>query len=476
MRVRFAPSPTGFLHIGNARTAVINYLIAKKQNAEYIIRKEDTDRERSTIESEISILNDLKWLGINWTEGPDIDKGHGPYRQSERDDIYREYTEKLISSGNAFRCFCSREQVEEDKNKAMAENKPFLDRCRDLSIEEQEKLAAEGKEFTVKFKVPENEAITFEDKIKGTVTFNSSNIGGDFIIVRSDGGPVYNYIVSIDDALMEVTHVIRGEDHLSNTPKQMLIAKALGLPRPEYAHLPLILGSDKKKLSKRHGITSVDLYKEEGYLPEALMNYLGLLGWATESGEELLEFETLVELFDISNISKSPAVFDFQKLKWMNGNYIKKYQVDKLTDMLIPYIEDAGFSTSGIPRENLEGIISILRNSCEILSDIKGLIGIFLNDVNEPDEQTDSHLKEDYATDIIKIASEVINEVNEETFTSDFIAKIKEKSPHKGKKLFHPIRAMVTGRLSGPDLDLAIPHIGFENLKKRVEYASKRYC
>jgi len=476
MRVRFAPSPTGYLHIGNARTAVINYLIAKKNNAEYIIRIEDTDRERSTKESEISILNDLKWLGINWTEGPDIDKGHGPYRQSERDEIYREYTEKLIKSGNAFRCFCTREQVEEDKNKAMAENKPFLDRCREKSLEEQDKLASEGKEFTVKFKVPENEVITFDDKIKGTVTFNSSNIGGDFIIVRSDGGPVYNYIVSIDDALMEVTHVIRGEDHLSNTPKQMLIAKALGLPQIEYAHLPLILGFDKKKLSKRHGITSVDIYKQEGYLPEALMNYLGLLGWSTESGEELLEFDKLVELFDITHIGKSPAVFDFQKLKWMNGNYMKKYPVEQLTDMLTPYIDDAGFSTSAIERSRLEGIVSILRNSCEILSDIKNLIGIFLNDINEPDEDTDAHLKEDYALDIIRIAADVINEVNETTYTADFIAKIKEKSPHKGKKLFHPIRAMVTGRLSGPDLDLAMPYIGYANLKKRVEYANKRYC
>ena len=476
MRVRFAPSPTGYLHIGNARTAVINYLIAKKQNAEYIIRIEDTDRERSTMESEISILQDLKWLGINWTEGPGIDRGHGPYRQSERDDIYRKYTEKLLQTGGAFRCFCTREQVEEDKNRAMAENKPFLDRCRDIPVAEQERLAGEGREFTVKFKVPDNRTITFEDKIKGTVSFNSNNIGGDFIIVRSDGGPVYNYIVCIDDALMEVTHVIRGEDHLSNTPKQMLIAMALGLPQPEYAHLPLILGFDKKKLSKRHGITSVDLYKKEGYLPEALMNYLGLLGWSTESGEELLEFDRLVELFDISNIGKSPAVFDFQKLKWMNGNYMKKYPLDKMTDMLIPYIEEAGFPVSQISRERLEGIVGILRNSCEVLSDIKNLAGIFLNEINEPDEETDAHLKEDYAIDIINAASEVIKEVSESTFAAEFIPKIKERAPHKGKKLFHPIRAMITGRLSGPDLEHALPFIGFGNLKKRVEYAKKRYC
>jgi glutamyl-tRNA synthetase len=322
MRVRFAPSPTGFLHIGNARTAVVNHLIAIKNKADFIIRIEDTDRERSSVESEISILDDLRWLGIEWNEGPDKDRGHGPYRQSERDSIYREYTDRLIKSGNAFKCFCTNEQVEEDKKQAVAGNKPFLDRCRDLSVEEQLKRSAHG-EFPVKFKVPEGRTITFNDKIKGTVSFNSSNIGGDFIIVRSDGGPVYNYIVIIDDALMEISHVIRGEDHLSNTPKQILIAQALNLPVPEYAHLPLILGNDKKKLSKRHGITSVDLYRQEGYLPEALMNYLGLLGWSTESGEEIVEFDKLVSLFDISAIGKSPAVLDFQKLKWMNGSYMK---------------------------------------------------------------------------------------------------------------------------------------------------------
>jgi glutamyl-tRNA synthetase len=474
MRVRFAPSPTGYLHIGNARTAVINYIIAKKYNAEYIIRIEDTDKERSTKESEISILQDLKWLGINWTEGPDMDKGHGPYRQSERDHIYKEYTDRLLKSGHGFRCFCSREQVEEDKAKAMAENKPFHDRCRNMPLAEQERLAAEGKEFTVKFKVPENTEISFDDKIKGTVTFNSDNIGGDFIIVRSDGGPVYNYIVIIDDALMEVTHVIRGEDHLSNTPKQILIAKALDLPVPEYAHLPLILGSDKKKLSKRHGITSVDLYKQEGYLPEALMNYLGLLGWSTESGEELLEFERLVELFELENIGKSPAVFDFQKLKWMNGAYLKKYPLDKVTEMFIPYIKAAGFET--LPeRSKLEDIISALRNSCEILSDISKFIGIFLNEINEPDEETDSHLKEDYAIDIIKICNELIEQIAPDEISS-FISKVKEKSPHKGKKLFHPIRAIVTGRLSGPELDIVIPIIGFDKLKKRIKYAYSRYC
>jgi nondiscriminating glutamyl-tRNA synthetase len=475
MRVRFAPSPTGFLHIGNARTAVVNHLIAKKNNADFIIRIEDTDRERSTVESEISILDDLRWLGIEWNEGPDKDKGHGPYRQSERDHLYKEYTDKLLQSGSAFKCFCTNDQVEEDKKKAVAENKPFLDRCRNLPLEEQVKRSAQG-EFPVKFKVPEGESIIFNDKIKGTVTFNSSNIGGDFIIVRSDGGPVYNYIVIIDDVLMEITHVIRGEDHLSNTPKQILIAKALNLPVPEYAHLPLILGADKKKLSKRHGITSVDLYRQAGYLPEALMNYLGLLGWSTESGEEILEFDKLVSLFDISSIGKSPAVFDFQKLKWINGSYMKKYSLKDITDLFLPYLKEAGLDISVISREKLEHIISLIRNSCEILSDIPGLAGIFLRDINEPDQESDKLLNEAYSKDIINIASGIISSLNEDTLLTGLIPGIKEKTEHKGKKLFHPIRAMITGTLRGPELDLAIPVIGYDNLKKRIEYCRQKYC
>ena len=413
-------------------------------------------------------------------EGPDKvdkDKSTEPYsyRQSERDEIYREYTEKLLKSGHAFRCFCTNEQVEEDKKQAIAENKPFLDRCRNLSLKEQEELSARG-EFPIKFKVPESETIIFEDKIKGEVVFNSSNIGGDFIIVRSDGAPVYNYIVSIDDALMKITHVIRGEDHLSNTPKQILIAKAFDLPIPEYAHLPLILGFDKKKLSKRHGITSVDLYKKEGYLAQALMNYLGLFGWATEDGEEILDFEKLASLFDISNIGKSPSIFDFHKLKWMNGFYMKKYPLNEITDMFIPYLEGAGFNVKNIERSALENIISLIRNSCEILSDIIVPAGIFFNDINPISKDADILLNEDYSKDIINIMYDIVQTMDEESIKSDLISAVKDRSEHKGKKLFHPIRAVITGTLSGPDLDLAIPIIGFDKIKKRIENCKKRYC
>jgi len=475
MRVRFAPSPTGFLHIGNARTAVINHLVAQKENADLVIRIEDTDKERSSIESEQSIMEDLKWLGIKWTESPKLGGNFGPYRQTERFDIYKEYTEKLLQSGKAFKCFCTREEVEEDKNLAQKENRPFLDRCRDRSIEEQAKLEAEGKPFTIKFKVPVGETIEFDDQIKGKVSFKSEHIGGDFIIVRSDGFPVYNYIVIIDDTLMEISHVIRGEDHLSNTPKQILIARALGLPEPVYAHMPLLVGEDKKKLSKRHGITSVNIYRNEGYLPEALMNYLGMLGWASESGEEIFPEDELVKIFSVSNLGKSAAVFDFKKLRWMNGQYIKNMDISKLTDLFLPYIKESGFDVSAMEREKLETIISLIKGNCELLSDIGNFLGIFLNEVNEHDEKTAKLLEQDYSADIIKIAADMLAELDESNYAEKLIPGIKEKTENKGKKLFHPIRALITGAMNGPDLELALPLIGFEKIKKRIEFCRDTY-
>ncbi len=475
MRVRFAPSPTGFLHIGNARTAVINHLVAKKEGADLVIRIEDTDFERSSRESEKSIMEDLKWLGIEWCESPDMGGDHGPYRQTERFDIYKEYTEKLLESGKAFKCFCSREEVEAEKQAAQNENRPFLDRCRDHSLEEQERLESEGKEYTVKFKVPQGETIEFRDLIKGNISFQSNHIGGDFIILRSDGVPVYNYIVIIDDALMEISHVIRGEDHISNTPKQILIARALGLSEPVYAHMPLLMGEDRKKLSKRHGITSVDKYRQEGYLPEALFNYLGLLGWAAESGQEIIPREELTQVFSLSNLGKSAAIFDFKKLKWMNGQYIKNYNLSEITDLFIPYIEAGGFQVAGIEREKLERIVELTRGSCEILSDIVKFMGIFLNEINEHDEKTEALLKEEYSAEIITIASELIDDLDPGNYTEKLISGIKERSDNKGKKLFHPMRAVLTGAMSGPDLELALPLMGFDAVKKRIKYCEEKY-
>ncbi len=477
MRVRFAPSPTGFLHIGNARTAVINYLIAQKEGADMVLRIEDTDMERSTRESEESIMHDLKWLGIQWTEGPDAGGDYGPYRQSERFDIYNRYTEQLLDRGNAFRCYCTPEEVEEQKRRAEQKNIPYRDRCRNLTDEEISAYTKEGKSFAVRFKVPTNEPITVRDAVKGLVEFNSDNIGGDFVIVRTGGVPVFNYIVVIDDALMKITHVIRGEDHLSNTPKQVLVARALGLPEPVYAHLALVLGPDRSKLSKRHGITSVEMYRKEGYLPDALLNYLAMLGWAAESGDEIMDRKTIISQISLDRLAKSAAVFDFQKLRWMNNAYIKSYPVEIITELFIPYLKDGGFEPDNFERGYLEEVIAVARNYCDILSDINNIVGIFLNEVNEPDKEADSLLREEDSITLTKAAKELIGEqITSENFVEGMIPQIKEHTSFKGKKLFMPVRAVLTGRLKGPELDLALPLIGFERCRKRIEYCHEKYC
>jgi nondiscriminating glutamyl-tRNA synthetase len=479
VRLRFAPSPTGYIHIGNVRTAVYNFIIAKKYNADFILRIEDTDNERSTKEYETMLMEDLKWLGIKWVEGPDIGGGCGPYRQSERFGIYKDFTEKLLQSGNAYHCYCTPEELEETRKKAAAENKlqVYSGNCRNLSAEDKMKYEAMGRKPSVRFKLPEDASIEVDDIIKGKVIFDSDNIGGDFIIVRSDGVPVYNYIVVIDDAMMRITNVIRGEDHLSNTPKQILVAKALGLSSPKYAHHGLVLGPDRSKLSKRHGITSLRSYREQGYLPEALINYLSLLGWASESGEEIFSIEEIAQQIDIDKLSNSPAVFDFQKLKWMNGQYLRKYPIDKITNLFIPYIKEAGYSIEVIERGYLENIISILQPKCDLLSDIKTLIGIFLTDVLEPDEETDAILKEIDSKKILEAANNFIkiNKADKESFTNELVNYIKEKTSQKGKKLFMPIRGILTGRQKGPELDAAVPVIGIDKCKMRIEYMYKRY-
>lgn len=478
MRVRFAPSPTGFLHVGNARTAIINYLLARKNGATMILRIEDTDRERSTRESEESIYRDLSWLGIKWNEGPDVGGPYGPYRQSERFDIYRTYTERLLSEGKAYRCYCTKEELEETKKGADGtESYTYSGRCRNLSDAEREAFEKDGCKYTVRFRVPDNIAVIIRDEIKGPVEFNSSNIGGDFIIVRSDGVPVFNYIVIIDDALMKVTHVVRGDDHLSNTPKQVLVARALDLPEPIYAHHPLIMGPDRAKLSKRHGVTSVMMYRKQGYLPEALVNYMAMLGWASESGDEILSLDEIIRQIDLKNISKNAPVFDFQKLRWMNGLIMREYPLGTITDLFIPHIDEAGYAAAAIDRPHLEAITAILRKYCDILSDVGNLIGIFLDDVCEPDADADAMLKTAEGIAVINACHVLFSgELNEGNFAAALPVRAREVSMLKGKHLFMPLRAIITGRQKGPELDQAMPVIGFEKCRKRVEFCFERYC
>lgn len=475
MKLRFAPSPTGYLHIGNARTAILNHLIAKKEGATLVLRVEDTDSERSSRESEESIISDLQWLGITWQEGPDRGGENGPYRQSERYDIYRSYTENLLSEGKAYHCYCSQEEIASQREAAEKAGGSFVypGTCRNLSAEQKEAFEKEGRKPVVRFRVPDGETITFSDLIKGDVTFSSDHIGGDFIIQRSDGSPIYNYIVTIDDTLMGISHVIRGEDHLSNTPKQILIARALGLPEPKYAHLALVVGSDRAKLSKRHGITSVNKYREEGYIADALINYIAMLGWASESGKEIYTRDELVAEIEITSLAKSAAVFDFQKLRWMNGQHLRAMEISGATDLFLPFIEKEGYDVSSRSRDYWESLVAVILPKCEILSDVAPLLPMFLQELPTPDDDTRAMLLSEEGRSITTAAAKIISsgEISEADFSTALIPALKEATGLKGKKLFHSIRALVTMSLQGPELDLALPLIGFDTLKKRIEFA-----
>ncbi|RUM46459.1 MAG: glutamate--tRNA ligase [Hydrogenothermus sp.] len=476
VRVRFAPSPTGYLHLGNARTALFNYIYAKHTGGKLILRVEDTDKERSKKEYEEMLIDDLKWLGIQWDEGPDVGGEHAPYRQSERDHIYKEYIEKLKQSGHIYKCFCTPEELEEERKKALAEGKPprYSGKCRNLSEEEIKKLEEEGKPYTWRFRVPDGEVIVFEDLIKGVVEINVNEFG-DFVIVRSDGSPVYNFVVVVDDALMEITHVIRGEDHLSNTPKQILIYRALGFKEPKFAHLPIILGEDKSKLSKRHGSVSVRAFREDGYVSEAMFNGLALLGWHPKKDTEVVSKEEIIEEFDIEDVHNAPAVFDRAKLKWLNGVYIREIlDLDDLTNRAIPFFEKFGYKADF---EYYKKVLNVIRDSLETLNDIKERAFPFFVDEFEYENDAKEILENEESINVIKTFYEKVSNL-ESISQADFKAITKEIQKElkvKGKALFMPIRVALTGKTSGVDISLLVEVIGKDRVLKRIEKALKTF-
>src|SRR5437660_3935668 len=343
VRVRFAPSPTGHLHVGNARTALFNWLLARGQGGTYIFRIEDTDADRSTRESEASIVTDLRWLGLDWDEGPDVGGPRGPYRQSERLHLYQSYATELLNAGAAYHCFCTVAQLEAERQEALAAGRParYAGTCRRIMREEAEARIAAGERPAIRFRVPEERDVVFTDAVRGDVRFETDVIG-DPVIVRADGHPAYNFAVVVDDALMEVTHVVRGEDHISNTPRQILLYEALGFMPPRFAHLALVLGPDHTPLSKRHGATSVAEFRAKGYLPEALVNYLALIGWSPGGNDEVLPIDELARRFSLQAVGHSAGVFDEEKLAWVNRHYLKLADPRRLAELSVPYFASSG--------------------------------------------------------------------------------------------------------------------------------------
>ena len=361
MRVRFAPSPTGPFHIGGARSALFNWLLARKLNGKLVLRIEDTDRDRSKPEYEENIKAALKWLGIMWDEGVDVEGPYGPYRQMDRLAIYKKYTDQLLAEGKAYYCYCTPEELEAEREALTAKGMMprYMGKCRNLTPEQKAEYEAQGRKPTIRFRVPEGVDLTFNDMVRGEVHFDSDGIG-DFVIVKADGIPTYNYAVVIDDSLMHITHVIRAEEHLSNTPRQLLVYDALGFERPVFGHISLILGKDKKKMSKRHGATSVDQYRQLGYLPHALVNFLALLGWAPTDEQEIFSEEELIKAFNMDHVAKNPAVFDIEKLNWINFQYMKQLTPDQLLELTLPFIEKAGYVQEPIDADKKEWLKAVV--------------------------------------------------------------------------------------------------------------------
>lgn len=467
-RVRFAPSPTGQLHIGNVRTALYNWLFARKTGGKFILRIEDTDVERSEGRYETQLLADLKWLGLDWDEGPDVGGPYPPYRQSDKMDVYRAYAEKLIREQKAYYCFCSAEELERERQQAMAEQRQpvYSGKCRKLEAAEVERRRAAGETAAIRLKIPEH-PIRFHDIVRGDVEF-SNEVVSDPIIVRSSGMPVYNYVVVIDDADMKISHVIRGDDHISNTPKQVALYEALGLPVPEFAHLSTILGPDRERLSKRHGATSVSHFREMGVLPQALMNYLALLGWAPSGGDrEIFPAAELIKEFSLERVTPSPAIFDNEKLNWLNRHYIKNSSPQVIHEMGTGFLRRAGLLPSGV-NGNLSGwadrVTDLLAPYVDRLEQLPERAGILFHfNAKEALLRPDNAevLAGAKTREVIEAFSKRVNP--ESTLTSarfiEIMNEVKAETGAKGKDLFHPVRIALIGAHSGPDFDRLIPLI-----------------
>jgi len=512
VRVRFAPSPTGQLHVGNARTALFNWLFARHYQGVFVLRIEDTDVERSRGEYERQLLDDLKWLGLDWDEGPDVGGGFGPYRQSERLDLYRHHATQLIDAGHAYFCFCSAEQLESERQEALkAGRQPrYSGRCRPRPREEAARKVAAGEPAAVRLKITEGQ-FNWNDLVHGPTSF-SSEVIGDPILVRSDGHPAYNYAVVIDDHRMEITHVIRGDDHISNTPRQLALYQAFGWRPPEFAHLSTILGPDRARLSKRHGATSLQNFRDLGILPEALRNYLALLGWSPADGvTEILSREQLIAQFSLDHINKAPAVFDQEKLNWLNRHYMKEAIPADLAQMSAPFLARAGYlklpppeprirtsdgrwsyanplGSGGSERDAqvvwlmrlLDAVLKNLDHLSQLPAAAKLIFEYDAESVVRGEETR--HVVEDVGSrQVLAAFIPRVLAVGEAPLTYERfreIAKaVQKETGKKGKDLFHPIRVALTGAVSGPELEKLIPI--FEEgaklpLAKHVKSAAER--
>lgn len=476
IRVRYAPSPTGYLHIGNARTALFNFLFAKNQNGKFIIRVEDTDIARNIEGGERSQLDNLKWLGIEWDESIDKVGEYGPYNQLTRfnQGLYQPFIDKLLEEKKAYKCFCTSHELDEEaqKQKEAGLIPKYSGKCRHLSEAEIKQKENQELEYTVRFKVPTNEIISWQDLVKNNVEFNSKDVSGDFNIVKRDGIPTYNFAVVIDDHLMKISHVLRGEDHISNTPKQIMIYDALNLEIPIFGHMALIVNQEGKKLSKRDGgiIQFIEQYKELGYIPEAMFNFITLLGWSAPGEEEIFSLTEFIKIFNAERLSKSAAKFDVAKLTWINNQYMKKLDEDKYFALVFPFLQK---EYNCELNEKIKKILLLYKNQISYGQEVIEVSSLFFKDF-AIDDEAQQFLKEYDQENLTLLTNTLITKLqNISDFTVEnikaLIKEIQADTGLKGKNLFMPIRILTTGQMHGPDIANTLEILGVEALLKNLQ-------
>ncbi len=478
--MRFAPSPTGYLHVGGARTALFNWLFARNKGGQFVLRIEDTDMERSSEESYRAIVEDMRWLGLDWDEGPKVGGDYGPYFQSERRPIYSEWCQRLLNEGKAYRCFCSQDDLKRmrEELRRLGKDIKYDRRCRDLSSDEVSQRLDAGKPFVVRFKAPLSGQTIVEDIVKGNITFENSTLD-DFILLKSDGYPTYNFACVIDDMLMKISHVIRGDDHLSNTPKQILIYRAFGATPPRFAHVPMIMGPDRTRLSKRHGATSVGQFREDGYLPEAMVNYLALLGWSYDDATTLFAREDLIAKFSLEKVSSTPAVFDYAKLQWLNGEYMKRRPISDRAHLVVPHLIRAGLVHEPLSAElkaYIGRVVDVVGERLKVGNQIVELADFFFKDEISYDEDVAGILKQHHVPAVLKLLEDRLEKLD--GFAAASIEKVMRglvsEMGLKTGQLFQPVRIALTGKKHSPDLLRIMEVLGKERVIARLKLARKK--
>ncbi|HHW27962.1 MAG TPA: glutamate--tRNA ligase [Syntrophomonadaceae bacterium] len=480
VRVRFAPSPTGNLHIGGARTALFNWLFARHNGGSFILRIDDTDLARSTEESTRGILSALRWLGIDWDEGPVVGGPYGPYFQSQRLDIYKDMALKLIDQGVAYYCYCTPEELAQRRKEAMASGKaPKYDgRCRELSLQERKSKEAEGRKPAIRLRIPDSGETVVHDLFRGDVAF-ANDVLDDFIILKSNGMPAYNFACVVDDALMRISHIIRAEEHLSNTPRQILVYQALGYQLPVFAHVSMILAPDRSKLSKRHGATSVEEFRDSGYLPGALINYLALLGWSPEGEEEILSLPELVNQFTLDRVGKTAAIYDIKKLTWMNGHYLNEEDLDRIVELAIPYFQKKNLISENPSQEEMDylrKVVEAVRSRVKTLAEVADAAEyFFVDDFSYDEKGVRKHFRKENAAEYLAKAKEKLAALSDFTLETTEAAyrDLSEELGIKAGEIIHPTRLAISGRTMGPGLFDIMVILGKEKTLERMERAIK---